>query len=325
MRIFLTGTTGFIGSALAKKLKELNHEVYGLYRYVSTDGRYDFYKLEKEKQVYGDIREASIINEAIRKIKPDIVIHLAAVTPVSLSFITPIEVAKVNYIGTVNVADACLNNGAVMIHASTSEVYGGGASPNSPLQEDDTLKALSPYASSKIACENYIQTLGTIYDFKYVIARPFNTYGRANVGKRYYVVERAITQALTEKRIHLYNPEPIRDLLFRDDHVNFYIKCIENLDEAIGEAFNICTGVGTPIKRMADVVAKIFDEKYCTKIPISWEDKPDRPKDIGCLIGDNTKAKKVLGWQPKYTLEQGLRKAIEEWKGLIEHLYLEGK
>lgn len=312
MRILVTGASGFIGSALAKRLEAEGHDVAGFYRYVA-DGRYDYYQLER--RIVGDIRDPYDVAKAVEEFMPETVCHLAAVTPVSYSFLHPIEVTEVAYIGTMNVVHACHRcEVAHLIHASTSEVY--GRQQVFPIKEDAIPAPLSPYAVAKLAAEEYIRFYDRTFGLPYTIIRPYNTYNRSNVEKEYFMVERAITQALLDSHISLYTPKPVRDLLDRDSHVDAYVKCMGN-KRAIGEAINISLGKGHRISDVAELIARIVEEETGRKIFISWDMEPDRPYDIGTLVGSNEKALRILGWKPLYTLEEGLRIAVKEWREVL--------
>ena len=312
MRIVVTGASGFIGSALAKKLVEQGHDVYGIYRYVA-DGRYDFYQLDRK--IICDVRDRAGIDEAIGKVKPEVVYHLAAITPVSISFLYPLEVTEVNYLGTMNIADACVKHRvAHLINASTSEFY--GKQDKFPITEDATPRPMSPYAVAKLAAEEYLWFKRRIENLPFTTIRPYNTYNRSNVKKKYFVIERAITQALEEGHIHLFTPYPVRDLLERDDHVSAYLKCLGNT-KIIGEAINIGTGEGHTIGEAVELVARLVGGELGKEIPVSWDMAPDRPFDIATLICSNNKALQLLGWKPSVTLEEGLHKAVREWREVL--------
>lgn len=312
MKVLITGASGFIGSALAKRLEQEGHEVYGLYRYVSG-GRHDLYKLDK--YILCDIRDRERVDQAIAEVLPEAIYHLAAMTAVSYSFLAPVEVTESIYMGTMHMADACVKYQVPhLIHASTSEWY--GKQEKFPITEDAQPRPFSPYAVAKVAAEEYIRFKARTEGLPFTILRPYNTYNRSNVKQKYFVIERAITQALEEGHIHLYTPHPVRDLLDRDSHVDAYIKCLGN-KRAIGETINIGTGKGVTIGDAIELVAKLIEEEMGKKVTISWEMAPDRPYDIETLICSNQKAKEILGWQPLYTLEEGLRCAISEWATVL--------
>ena len=311
-KILVTGASGFIGSALVKKLEENGHSVYGFYRYMSDD-RYDFYK--PENIIFGDIRDREAVQRAVGESKPDTVIHLAAITPVSYSFSHPLEVSEANYLGTINIAHACLeNNIEHLIHASTSEVY--GTQEIVPTPEDAKLNPNSPYAVAKVAAEEYLKMLDDVYGLNYTIIRPFNTFGRANVRKRYYVVERAITQALEKNEIRLYSSKPKRVFLFRDDHVENYL-CVVGNKKAYKQTINISTDRAYSIEEMAKVVAETVYKMTGKRPRIKFDERPDRPYEIPVLWGTNEKAKRLLGWEPKYDIHEGIKKATKEWKKVL--------
>ena len=312
-KILLTGATGFIGSRLLQRLTELGHDVSILVRYVSG-GRFDFYS--REKTLFADIRDGDSVRKAVFSVKPEVIIHLAAETAVSFSFINPADVFQTNTIGTINLSTAAKEIGIKQfIHASTSEYY--GAQKEFPIKEDAMPNPTSPYAVAKIACEYHLELMSKLYDFPVTIMRPFNSFGRANVRNKHYVVERAITGALEGHAISLHNPTPIREFVFRDDHVEAYVRALGNKD-AIGQAFNVCYGKGITIKDMATKVAEIAQAKTGKPVKTEFIREPDRPLDIPTLYGDPSKAMKVLGWEPKYDLNTGLDKAIDEWMQVLQ-------
>jgi len=303
MRILVTGGTGFIGSHLIPRLLSEGHEVYSLERYVT--GRY---VLGEVKAVFADLRDAFAVRKVVREVQPEAVIHLASISPVSYSYDHPQEVFETNALGTINLAEACLREVHHFEHflfAGTSEEYGN--QEKFPITEEAELRPNSPYAVSKVAADKYLQYMKDAYDFPVTILRPFNTYGRKD--NTHFVVERAITQMLKEKIVKLGDPNPVRDFLYVDDHVEAYLKCLDN-EKAKGEVFNFCTGRGVSIKELVELIAKLtgFEGE------VIWGTIPARPLDIKKLVGSYEKANHTLGWRPTVTLEEGLRKTIDFWK-----------
>jgi nucleoside-diphosphate-sugar epimerase len=303
MRILVTGGTGFIGSHLVPRLLSEGHEVYSLERYVT--GRY---VLGEVKAVFADLRDAFAVRKVVREVQPEAVIHLASISPVSYSYDHPQEVFETNALGTINLAEACLREVHHFEHflfAGTSEEYGN--QEKFPITEEAELRPNSPYAVSKVAADKYLQYMKDAYDFPVTILRPFNTYGRKD--NTHFVVERTITQMLKEKIVKLGDPNPVRDFLYVDDHVEAYLKCLDN-EKAKGEVFNFCTGRGVSIKELVELIAKLtgFEGE------VIWGTIPARPLDIKKLVGSYEKANHTLGWRPTVTLEEGLRKTIDFWK-----------
>lgn len=309
MKILVTGGSGFIGSRLIPRLVESGHDVYCLERYVT--GRYVLGGQRKVKTVFGDLREHFAVRKFIREVQPDAVIHLASISPVSYSYDHPNEVIETNFLGTVNLAECCLRENPYFkqfLFAGTSEEYGNHE--KTPINENMELHPNSPYAVSKVAADKYLQYMHDAYDFPVTILRNFNTYGRKD--NSHFVVERTIAQMLQKKVVSLGNPNPVRDFLFVEDHVNSYLTCLNN-EKSIGEVFNFCTGRGTSIAQLTEILADLTNFEG----DVEWNTIPQRPFDIAVLVGDYSKAKHTLGWESKYSLEEGLELTVDFWKSKL--------
>lgn len=305
-KVLVTGGSGFIGSHLIPQLVELEYDVYSLERYVT--GRYVLGSRRIVKTIFGGLRDHFAIRDLIRKIQPDAVVHLASISAVSYSYDHPNEVLETNFLGTVNLAECCLREVPHFKHflfAGTSEEYGN--QEQTPIKETAELRPCSPYAVSKVAADKYLQYMHEAYDFPVTILRNFNTYGRKK--NAHFVVERIITQMLQQKTVMLGDPNPVRDLLYVEDHVSSYTTCLGN-EKAIGEIFNFCTGHGVSILHLANLIKELIDFKG----EVVWNTIPKRPLDAEILLGDNSKAKRLLGWKPKFTLKKGLQRTINFWK-----------
>lgn len=266
------------------------------------------------KTVFGDLRDHFAVRKIVREIQPEVVIHLASISPVSYSYERPIEVIQTNFIGTVNLAEPCLREAPHFTHflfAGTSEEYGN--QENVPVKETAELRPNSPYAVSKVAADKYLQFMRDAYGFPVTILRNFNTYGRKN--NTHFIVERIIAQMLQGETVRLGDPTPVRDFIYIDDHVNSYLMCLDN-EKTKGEVLNFCSGQGVLIKQLVDLVSELADFKG----ELVWNTIPARPLDIKVLIGDYSKAKRILGWTPKYTLKEGLKKTIDFWKEKLNNL-----
>ncbi|HXX19641.1 MAG TPA: GDP-mannose 4,6-dehydratase [Candidatus Acidoferrum sp.] len=307
MRILVTGATGFIGSRLLERLAEVGgHDLYSMQRYVT--GRYVLGADLGIKVVFCDLRDHFAVRCAVREVQPEVVFHLASISPVSYSYDHPNEVLDANLTGTVNLAEACLREVPHFKHflfASTSETFGNGPLPK---REDTPQAPNSPYSISKHAAEKYVLYMKDAYGFPMTVLRPFNTYGRRD--NTHFLVERMVVQMLKGDVVKLGDPTPERDLLYVDDHVDAYLTCLAKPQESIGEVFNFCTGHKLTVRALADKLRTITGFRG----QVVWDTIPRRPLDIQVLYGDCTKAKSVLGWEAKTSLDEGLRRTADFWR-----------
>ena len=306
-KVLVTGATGHIGQHLVRRLRAMGHDVNTFERYVSS--RYGISSVQ-DKVLYGEITDYYAVREAVKKSNPTIVCHLAALGTQDLyAYQHPHENLLVHALGTINITEAVrdvVGNLELFLHASSSEVYGNHTYPDEfPLRENTPLIPNSPYAVGKIAAENHINYLTQAYAFPAVILRPFNTYG---FGPARTLIDRVVREMLQKQpEINLGDPKPIRDWLHITDHVNAYIKCIENIEKAKGQTFNFCTGIPIPIDETVDQIRALTAYRGS----INWNTQPQRPNDIFALFGSYEKAESLLGWKPEQTHVQGIRKLIE--------------
>ena len=307
--ILVTGTTGFIGTELLPLLKERGYRVFTLERYVT--GRMGKIRNPTDDQWFADLKDVFSLTKVIQKIQPDIVIHLGAITSVGYSYQHPQEVLETNFLGTVNLAELCrryVPNFQQFIFASTAEVY--GVCEELDKKEDTTnLIPNSPYSVSKYASEKYLQYLHKAYNLPITIFRMFNSYGRKH--DKFFVVEKIIDQMLHEDTCYLGDPEPVRDFLYYPDQLNSYLAALEAPD-AIGETFNVSSGVGVSIKELADKVAELTEFNG----DVVWRTMPRRPLDIMHLIGNNEKIHRVLDVPEPVSLTDGLNKTVDWWRNV---------
>jgi NAD dependent epimerase/dehydratase len=261
---------------------------------------------DKKKNIeifYGDIRDADVLVKAMQGV--DVVFNLAALVGIPYSYVNPHEVAMVNIIGTLNCLAAARDAGVKkFVQTSTSEVYG---SPDRvPIRESDALKPQSPYSATKIGSDSLALSYYYSFGLPVAIIRPFNTYGPRQSARA--VIPTVISQALNGSMIKLGSLAPRRDFTFVLDTVSGFIRVAE-ADRSVGTVINIGTGKDVSVGELVAIIGKILGRKLVVKID-SRRIRPDK-SEVVRLMADNSKAKKMLGWHARFSLEQGLIETVD--------------
>ncbi|MBI2542859.1 MAG: NAD(P)-dependent oxidoreductase [Candidatus Aenigmarchaeota archaeon] len=320
-KILITGVTGFIGSHLASELVKRNHEIYGLIKHVpSRDMRVFKEFLTDVTLVNGDITSFLSTLNVLKSINPDVIVNLAALSPVRLSFERPFEYIQANLLGTMNIAHSILElpdfRNRQLIIASTAEVY--GMQNEQPVKEDAILNPSSPYAVSKAAADMYIRMMVDSYGLNGTVMRATNSYGRKFDNS--FMIEYLVTEMIKGNKIYIGAPDSIRDYMYVDDHVSAYVHAIEN-PKSRGDVFNASTGNGLTNKEISLKIAEKtgFDQAKIVfgSYPPGY---PYRPliSDQPFILLDSTKIKTKLGWSPKVSLDDGLKKVIDYWSETLK-------
>lgn len=255
-----------------------------------------------------DLRDIKQTEDVVEDFDPQAVIHLAAKTEVAWSFDDYEDVSDVNYIGTVRLAEACRKHTSdfqMFLMASTMETY-GHQPVGIPFTETTPQHPAAPYAVAKVAAEKYLAYMEYAYQFPFVILRQTNTYGRRN--NSFFVMERIITQALDGKFIELGEPDPIRNFLWIDDLIDLYMVILEK--RPIGQTFVTGPNNGLTIRELVEKVKAHLQWVG----HVEWHTIPKRPGEIFYLNSDPLKAKQLLGWEPKVSLDEGIDRTIKIWR-----------
>ncbi len=308
-KVLVTGAGGFIGSHLVEMLVRKGANVRAFVKY---NGRGDWGMLSdlpKESQkgievIMGDIRDPFFVRAAVRGC--DYVFHLAALIGIPYSYVAPADYVAVNIQGTVNILEACrAENTARIVHTSTSETY--GTAQYLPINEKHPLQGQSPYSASKIAADKMAESYYNSFELPVVTVRPFNTFGPRQSARAF--IPTTISQVLTQNSLVLGSLEPIRDLTFVKDTVEGFIK-VGLCDKVIGQVVNLGVGEGYSIGTVVENILKIMGKE---DMQIKQDKSRIRPakSEVMRLVSDNTIARQVCGWQPKFCLEDGLSQTIE--------------
>jgi len=308
-RIVITGAAGFIGSHLTEELVARGAEVRAIVQYNSTNNweNLDFLPEEtlgKVEVITGDIRDPFFVRKIVKD--SDVVFHLAALIAIPYSYIAPREFVETNVSGTLNVMQACLDEGVEkVVHTSTSEVY--GTALYTPIDEKHLLQGQSPYSASKIGADKIAESYHTSFDLPVATLRPFNTFGPRQSARA--VIPTIITQILAGKeKIKLGALKPVRDLTYVKDTVKGFTKVAES-EKTIGTVVNSGMGEGHSIEEVADKIKSLMD----SDAKIELDKKRVRPEksEVMKLICNNERIRELTNWKPEYTFEQGLEETIE--------------
>jgi NAD dependent epimerase/dehydratase len=319
--ILVTGAEGFIGSHLAEKLRVEGHRIRPmvLYNFLGSWGWLEAAKSNQPANLeifMGDVRDPYGVRQAMARCEG--VLHLAALIGIPYSYHSPETYVDTNIKGTLNILQAARDLGVKkVIYTSTSEVY--GTARFVPITEDHPLQGQSPYSATKIGADQLALSFYHSFGLPVTILRPFNTYGPRQSARA--VIPTVITQILKgKKEISLGSLHPTRDLVFVEDTVDGFLKALEAPNIA-GEVIHLGTGHEISIGDLANLIAELME----VKIRIQADTQRVRPEgsEVERLVADASKAKRLLGWEPKYAgregLRQGLLKTIE-WFRKTENL-----
>ncbi|MEM2280984.1 MAG: SDR family oxidoreductase [Candidatus Bathyarchaeia archaeon] len=303
MRVLVTGGAGFIGSHTVDRLLAEGIEVVVLdnLRSGSLDNVRQHFGRDDFRFVKGDIRDARLVRDLVGDV--DGVIHLAALVSVPESFRDPTLTFDINVNGTLNLLRACVNSGVKrFVYASSCAVYGDAE--RLPIREDVPAKPLSPYGVSKLEAERHVLRFYQEFGLEIVCLRYFNVYGPRQALNEYSGV---ITQFLNRIKndmppVIFGNGEQTRDYVHVKDVAEANLLALKS-SGVTGEIFNIGTGVATSVNRLADILLKIANKEH---LKIQYCET--REGDIRHSVADISKAKEKLSYNPKVSLEDGLRK-----------------
>lgn len=310
MKVLLTGADGFIGSHLAEELVRDGHDVRAIVVYNSLDswGWLDSLPadvLSSLEVVPGDIRDPSLMTSVVAD--RDAVLHLAALIAIPYSYVAPDLYVQTNIQGTLNLLNAARTAGVSrFIHTSTSEVY--GTAQYVPMDEKHPLQGQSPYSASKIGADQLVYAFYTSFQLPTVTVRPFNTFGPRQSARA--VIPTIISQlAAGRKSIQLGALSPTRDFTYVTDTAKGFIAALRST-KGIGEVINLGAGFEVSIEQTFRTIADIMGSDAV----VTEDPRRVRPEnsEVERLYSDNSKAKRVLDWEPERAGLDGFRDGLAE-------------
>lgn len=335
MKILITGGCGFSGSNIAYKvLKEDRGELFildNLYRegsaknlkWLRRQGKFTFFK--------ADIRFNNEVQKIIKKVKPDVVFHLAGQVAMTTSIDNPRLDFEINTIGTFNILEAIRKHHyeSIFVYSSTNKVYGSlegieykedekryvaekfpeGFSESMPIDFH------SPYGCSKGAADQYVLDYSRLYNLRTVVfrhssiygSRQFATYDQGWIGWFCAKAIEAGKGLLKEPFTISGNGKQVRDLLFVDDMVNLYLLAVDSIGKVKGNAFNIGGGMQNSLSLLE--LFEILEQKF--KVKLGYIQLPWRYSDQKIFVADMKKINSMCGWYPKVNKTEGINKIID--------------
>jgi NAD dependent epimerase/dehydratase len=306
--VLVTGAGGFIGSHLVERLVRDGHSVRAFVRYNGRDdrGHLDALPVEVKDCVEvhrGDLKDPEAVRRAVRG--RSWVFHLGASIAIPYSYENPLDVVQTNVNGTAHVLDAARESDALdrVVLTSTSEVY--GSAQRVPIDESHPLQPQSPYAATKVGSDALGLSYHRSFDLPVAILRPFNTFGPRQSARA--IIPTIISQALTRPVVRLGSLDPRRDLTYVKDTASGFV-AIASAERAVGQVVNIGRGDDVSI---GDLVERIGAR---LGLPLTVEADPQRVRppasEVRRLLAGTALAKDLWGWEPEYSLDEGLDETI---------------
>ena len=315
-RVIITGGTGFIGANLARRLLSDGHEIHLLNRY-----GYQPWRIKSIRKILRchevDFGDAEALERKIGIIRPDWVFHLAAHG--AYSWQTDLyQMVQINIIGTINLVEACLRTGfEAFVNTGSSSEYGF---KDHVVSENEWLEPNSHYAVTKASATLYCRYTAQSRGVHMPTLRLYSVYGPYEDPTR--LMPALILRGLKGEFPPLVKPDLAHDFVYVDDVSEAYILAASRANQEADPVYNVGTGVETSLREVVEVARQLMEIKVKPK----WGSMPNRQWDTGIWVADNRKIRDQLGWQPRYTFEQGFRLMVNwfrdksaSWVSFYEH------
>jgi CDP-paratose 2-epimerase len=334
MKYLITGGCGFLGSNIASEILKQGDELIifdSLYRFGSYQNKEWLETQGKFIFIHGDIRNTNDVERTIKTHKPDVIYHLAGQVAMTTSISDPRMDMEVNVGGSFNLLNAVrlYSPESTIIYSSTNKVYGDLEQftyeetdtrynciekPNG-FDESVNLDFHSPYGTSKGSADQYMLDFARIYGLKTVVFRHSSMFG----GRQFATYDQGWIGWFTQQAINIKNgiqKEPftisgngkqVRDIAHSEDMVALYLKASTKIDSIKGQAFNVGGGMdnSSSLLELFSFLEKELDVK------MEYKELPVRESDQRVFVADLKKAKELIGWEPKVSKDEGIRKMID--------------
>ncbi|MCX5828407.1 MAG: NAD(P)-dependent oxidoreductase [Deltaproteobacteria bacterium] len=299
-RIIITGATGFVGANLTHRLCGDGHEVHLLVRENFRPWRIDSI-LKKINLHITDFAHSERLAGLVRDIQPHRIFHMAAYGAYSDQKDFQ-QMIQTNFIGTVNLVEACIKTGCeAFIHTGSSSEYGFKDHPPS---EKEWLEPNSHYAVTKASATLFCTYAAMYHHLPLLTLRLYSVYGPWEESTR--LIPTLISRGLRGELPPLVSPEIARDFVFTEDVITAYLLAADLAHRLRGAVYNVGTGVQTSIREVVETACEVMDIKT---EPV-WGSMTDRIWDTSIWTADTRAIQEELGWHPRYGFDQGFREAV---------------
>jgi len=314
MRYIVTGGCGFIGSSLVSRLLESGEQVCIVDNLRATGRPPDMPDLRRIERaelphdgkaclLVGDVRDRDLATEAVAG--RDVIVHLAACTGVMPSIQDPHFDCETNVLGTLNYLDAARQHNCRAFVLASSGAPLGDQEP--PIHEEMVARPLSPYGASKLAGEAYCSAYHGSFGLRTIALRFSNVYG-PNCLHKESVIARFIKRAFAGEPLEIFGDgSQTRDFIHVEDLVGAIVLAVEKGQG--GQVYQIATQMETEIALVAETIRKEMKGIFSREVDIRY--LPFRKGEVKKSYADISKARAVLGWEPEWTVERGIRELIQ--------------
>ncbi len=312
MKILVTGGAGFIGSAFVRYIirEHANDEVITLDALTyagNLENLLDVKDNPRHVFVKGDICDRKLVSDFVKKC--DAVVHFAAETHVDRSIVGASEFVRTNVVGTLSILDAVKEHGKRLHHISTDEVFGALGPKDPPFNENTPYAPRNPYSASKAAADHLIRSYVITHGVKATISNCSNNYGPYHFPEK--MIPLFISNLLSGKKVPVYGKgDQMRDWIYVEDHVRGVDLALRN--GKIGETYLF--GGDGEITNL-ELTKKLLT--LCGRDEDAIEFVADRPGHDRRYAVDYSKAKRELGWEPKISLDEGLKRTVKWFKAKL--------
>lgn len=312
---FVTGATGLVGGWVVRRLLNLGTDIVCLVRdWVPQSELVRTQLIEQVKVVRGDVRDQTLLERILGEYEIDTVIHLAAQTIVGIANRNPVSTFETNIGGTWTLLEACRRSPKVtrIVLASSDKAY--GEQKTLPYDEETPLQGSHPYDVSKSCADLISQAYAKTYDFPVVITRCGNFYGGGDLNWN-RIVPGTIRSVLRGQRpIIRSDGKFVRDYFYVEDGAAAYTLLAERLEnsELYGHAFNFSNEIQITVLELVERILSLMDSDLEPDV------RNEATNEIRRQYLSASKARKILGWKPMFTLDEGLKRTIKWYKDFLE-------